>query len=178
LELDRFTPAEMRKVLTGGNKPFQDFVSKYDIELMVLLQDSEIGAHTMLRKYGGPVAQAYRSLLSRRVSNPLAKELSEIEVATMIASKRASSATTATSIARPAEEKKEIERPVWASDDLPECMHCGVKFSSTNRRHHCRKCGDLVCSQCAPASNCRPILEFGYKENVRVCLRCFNPPKP
>lgn len=39
--------------------------------------------------------------------------------------------------------------PEWVSDDLaPTCMKCGLKFSITRRRHHCRACGKVFCSAC------------------------------
>lgn len=39
--------------------------------------------------------------------------------------------------------------PEWVSDDLaPACMKCGLKFSITRRRHHCRACGKVFCSTC------------------------------
>jgi hypothetical protein len=39
--------------------------------------------------------------------------------------------------------------PEWVSDDLaPACMKCASKFSITRRRHHCRACGKVFCSNC------------------------------
>ena len=66
-------------------------------------------------------------------------------------------------------EEKIAARP-WAEDG-PICNHCGSEFSAVNRRHHCRKCGALVCVVCAPNDNQRPVPEFGYMESVRVCLK-------
>ena len=35
----------------------------------------------------------------------------------------------------------------WVTDDsVSSCMHCGCPFSILVRRHHCRCCGDLVCT--------------------------------
>jgi FYVE/RhoGEF/PH domain-containing protein 5/6 len=50
-------------------------------------------------------------------------------------------------------EQSELESmgfaPVWIPDDqAPNCMVCNAKFSFTNRRHHCRSCGDCICKTC------------------------------
>ena len=72
-------------------------------------------------------------------------------------------------------EEKIAARP-W-QDDGPNCNQCNSEFSAINRKHHCRKCGDLVCVACAPNDNQRPVPEYGYMDSVRVCLKCFNPKK-
>ena len=41
-------------------------------------------------------------------------------------------------------------RPVWEDDKASSlCRVCSQKFTLTNRRHHCRKCGRLVCDSCS-----------------------------
>ena len=122
------------------------------------------------RKYGGAAAQVYRDLLKRKLSST-STVLSEIEIFNLVRDKNVSS-----SIAGKVLEKKpKATRPKWVEDG-PKCLHCSKRFTATIRRHHCRMCGDLVCFQCAP--NERPIIELGYKEAVRVCLKCFHPPAP
>lgn len=39
----------------------------------------------------------------------------------------------------------------WVKDEnVNECMVCETKrFSLINRRHHCRRCGRVVCSNCS-----------------------------
>lgn len=32
----------------------------------------------------------------------------------------------------------------------PQCGVCGEKFAALKRRHHCRCCGEVVCSTCSP----------------------------
>merc|ERR1712137_11471 len=61
--------------------------------------------------------------------------------------------------------------PVWIPDKLlKNCMLCDAKFTTINRRHHCRKCGKLVCGSCSSKK---------YKlENMgkvcRVCDMCYD----
>lgn len=52
-------------------------------------------------------------------------------------------------------------------------MVCGDPFVSSmlsSGKHHCRKCGSVVCQSCS--NERRPIPLLGYKEPVRVCDRC------
>lgn len=37
--------------------------------------------------------------------------------------------------------------PRWVPDaSVTKCLSCSVEFSKTKRKHHCRKCGGIVCS--------------------------------
>mmetsp|Transcript_19266 Transcript_19266/g.35347 ORF Transcript_19266/g.35347 Transcript_19266/m.35347 type:complete len:229 (+) Transcript_19266:1114-1800(+) len=65
-----------------------------------------------------------------------------------------------------------IKFPRWTSDETNlGCEACQVPFSLWNRRHHCRKCGRLLCGSCTPYLELVP--ELGYtKEKVRVCVSC------
>ncbi|KRY35020.1 Rabenosyn-5 [Trichinella spiralis] len=38
--------------------------------------------------------------------------------------------------------------PWISNDDVKLCQFCEVKFSLTRRRHHCRLCGKILCSDC------------------------------
>lgn len=61
----------------------------------------------------------------------------------------------------------------WVDDKTsPTCMLCETKWSMTNRRHHCRSCGHLVCGKCA-----RKKLRFreqGIVKTLRACDVCVN----
>jgi hypothetical protein len=41
--------------------------------------------------------------------------------------------------------------PTWQADsDVTECPICATVFSFWYRKHHCRKCGRVVCASCSP----------------------------
>ncbi|PZC83176.1 hypothetical protein B5X24_HaOG208649 [Helicoverpa armigera] len=62
---------------------------------------------------------------------------------------------------------------VWVPDNEASiCMHCKkTQFTVLNRRHHCRKCGSVVCGPC---SSKRYILRGQSDKPLRVCLQCFD----
>jgi len=61
----------------------------------------------------------------------------------------------------------------WDNDgDIDFCTSCGVTFNLLRWKHHCRRCGHIFCSECAPSDNRMPIPSLGYDEPVRHCLRC------
>lgn len=62
---------------------------------------------------------------------------------------------------------------VWVPDsEAPVCMHCKrTQFTVLNRRHHCRKCGSVVCNPC---SNKKFLLPNQSSKPLRVCLTCYD----
>ncbi|XP_060569006.1 pleckstrin homology domain-containing family F member 2-like [Ruditapes philippinarum] len=70
------------------------------------------------------------------------------------------------------EVNSENDSPVWVPDSsASKCMHCKrSQFSMLNRRHHCRKCGLVVCDDC---SSKRWLLPQQSSKPLRVCLTCF-----
>ncbi|KAK3927305.1 Pleckstrin-like proteiny domain-containing family F member 1-like protein [Frankliniella fusca] len=71
--------------------------------------------------------------------------------------------------------KKAVEEhaAVWVPDsEAVICMHCQKsQFTVLNRRHHCRKCGAVVCNPC---SNKRYLLPHQSSKPLRVCLTCYD----
>jgi len=56
----------------------------------------------------------------------------------------------------------------WLPDSSTDkCKKCGIKFSFSVRRHHCRVCGDIFCGTCA--TECGVF----HDEVIRVCTVCF-----
>ena len=46
---------------------------------------------------------------------------------------------------------REIKLPVWQPDEeISNCPICGNAFTFWYRKHHCRKCGRVVCANCSP----------------------------
>jgi len=61
--------------------------------------------------------------------------------------------------------------PTWLPDaEASECMQCGIAFSFTKRRHHCRACGKIFCSACC---NMKSTLQYTDNKEVRVCSKCY-----
>ncbi|XP_054458985.1 zinc finger FYVE domain-containing protein 9 [Anoplopoma fimbria] len=62
--------------------------------------------------------------------------------------------------------------PVWVPDAQAQvCMKCGVKFTFTKRRHHCRACGKIFCSLCSSLKF--RLTHLDGKEG-RVCISCHS----
>ena len=58
----------------------------------------------------------------------------------------------------------------WTEGD--QCLECGLKFGLTNRKHHCRHCGRILCAKCS--SREMPIGKFGQTKPARVCEVCYD----
>ncbi|KFO24196.1 zinc finger FYVE domain-containing protein 26 [Fukomys damarensis] len=64
-------------------------------------------------------------------------------------------------------------RHQWVPDETESvCMVCHKEhFSMFNRRHHCRRCGRLVCSSC---SSKKMVVEGCGENPTRVCDQCYS----
>lgn len=66
---------------------------------------------------------------------------------------------------------KGVGLPMWVPDDsVAKCYGCAAAFDVLHRRHHCRRCRNVVCGGCS--ANERPVFLVGLRKPVRVCMRC------
>ncbi|KAF7710798.1 hypothetical protein HF521_009670 [Silurus meridionalis] len=79
---------------------------------------------------------------------------------------------TPSSITHDQDREKTPERKDWIPDHQRHiCMVCQrERFTMFNRRHHCRRCGRLVCHACSS----RKMVVEGSEETVRVCDQCYS----
>ena len=69
------------------------------------------------------------------------------------------------------EESGDYTEVGWVlNSSMSHCMICANDFTFWNRRHHCRACGNLVCSNCSPFG--ARIMELPLSGKHRVCKEC------
>ena len=65
-----------------------------------------------------------------------------------------------------------VAPPIWVPDRrVTMCQNCTVEFTVLIRRHHCRACGQVVCSTCSANKAPLRYLEF---DSARVCDSCYD----
>ncbi|KAJ3452863.1 1-phosphatidylinositol 3-phosphate 5-kinase-related [Anaeramoeba flamelloides] len=68
---------------------------------------------------------------------------------------------------------KLVEKTNWLSDSsYTHCVMCYYQFTTRRRRHHCRYCGILYCSNCS--NNTFLFSNSETTQSQRVCNACFS----
>nr|CCA16367.1 conserved hypothetical protein [Albugo laibachii Nc14] len=64
-----------------------------------------------------------------------------------------------------------IHRKHWIQDDERKtCSLCSRNFHALRRRHHCRRCGEIICAECSVKE--QTILPFVGVSKLRLCKAC------
>ncbi|KAI9358327.1 Dbl homology domain-containing protein [Zopfochytrium polystomum] len=67
-----------------------------------------------------------------------------------------------------------FQAPVWVpNQERSNCKLCSGEFTLLRRRHHCRKCGGIVCSSCSSKSFVIPAFKDKPRQVARACDTCF-----
>ncbi|KAF0695195.1 Aste57867_13959 [Aphanomyces stellatus] len=61
--------------------------------------------------------------------------------------------------------------PRWTN--APNCHICSVKFGTFKRCHHCRNCGQSICTDHSAKSKLK-LPHFGLTTRQRVCVMCYD----
>ncbi|KAK8842324.1 hypothetical protein M9Y10_025902 [Tritrichomonas musculus] len=68
---------------------------------------------------------------------------------------------------------KYTEAPLWIPDIVVNrCMNCKTQFSLTQRKHHCRGCGQIMCKNCLIYQTI--MRNISLTKPVKVCKKCYN----
>jgi len=60
----------------------------------------------------------------------------------------------------------------WVKDEVADvCNNCSTKFTFSERKHHCRNCGNVFCGKCSRYES--PVVHLKIFKAVRVCVGCY-----
>ncbi|DBA04131.1 TPA: hypothetical protein N0F65_004239 [Lagenidium giganteum] len=69
---------------------------------------------------------------------------------------------------------KLLSKDNWIKNEMrSNCYYCRRKFRPFVRKHHCRGCGDIVCSNCNRHRNVQ-VAPHAKIINVRLCFDCID----
>lgn len=67
--------------------------------------------------------------------------------------------------------KNILSKEYWMKDEsAKECFNCAKPFTTFRRKHHCRICGQIFCSNCSFLISGE---NFGYSGRMRICEKCY-----
>ena len=81
---------------------------------------------------------------------------------------------------------EKLKSKIWVDDDaVKECTRCNKPFSVTTRKHHCRSCFNIFCSDCSPLRRnegsvssaslgaAASLFKGSVVGGTRICEGCF-----
>uniref|UniRef100_A0A670I1Z5 Zinc finger FYVE domain-containing protein 26 n=1 Tax=Podarcis muralis TaxID=64176 RepID=A0A670I1Z5_PODMU len=156
-----------------------DWVAVAVQTLHQLLVGQEIGftvedIDALLSKYAGKALDFPFSLKEKRSGDLLLEISNQFSAdATHSSSMRERSLQQTVSPEEFVPPEKPPPKQQWIPDETEvTCMVCKTeRFTMFNRRHHCRRCGRLVCSSC---STKKMTVEECRENPARVCDQCYN----
>mmetsp|Transcript_113375 Transcript_113375/g.177182 ORF Transcript_113375/g.177182 Transcript_113375/m.177182 type:complete len:278 (+) Transcript_113375:56-889(+) len=167
LDLDDWNQNEVVSMLVGGNMSFRKFLDDRGCA-------GDSSSTERASFYRGPVAALYHQRLQALREGRCVSSYVEVHRPSSVETQQVQETPEPSKIDQvcvPAH----MLGPKWVTDSV-ECNVCQRAFSMFLRRHHCRRCGQCVCSHCAPATNTRPIPEWQIMESVRHCKECYRSP--
>ncbi|KAI6650625.1 hypothetical protein LOD99_7675 [Oopsacas minuta] len=67
----------------------------------------------------------------------------------------------------------DLDEPEWIDDNkFDRCQTCNSNFSLFVRRHHCRRCGKLLCGKCCHSKV--ELWRMGFMDPQLVCNTCVS----
>lgn len=68
-----------------------------------------------------------------------------------------------------------VEKQFWMPDATAiQCYDCGLPFTTFRRKHHCRICGQIFCTECCNETIDAKLLKRSTTERLlRVCKYCY-----
>ena len=147
----------------GGSGDDGDGGTRYEFILSVALADCEVSRH------GSDAALPHAIQLRTRDDAFLLVAADDGECRDWLGA-----LTAACEAQRPAMAVAPTTAPIWELDAARKrCAVCDRAFSGLRRRHHCRKCGKVVCAACSPQKH-HAVLRFAPSRGkpVRVCSAC------
>merc|ERR1719334_2776885 len=106
-----------------------------------------------------------------KTDQSLGRDLGEEDLALLEG--RSGVESTTSEVSWEAVDEKETRPTLWVPDHAAsQCMGCHTQFWFGRRKHHCRSCGRLFCSECSEQAV--PLPSEQLYQPVRVCDQCFN----
>mmetsp|Transcript_1436 Transcript_1436/g.1888 ORF Transcript_1436/g.1888 Transcript_1436/m.1888 type:complete len:247 (-) Transcript_1436:177-917(-) len=160
LRLDECTAEQLHMIEIGGNENFEDFLQTYGISKQTWK------SLTIIEKYHLPAVDLWRRRLKAIAQGQSVIPCDIIQTTYSIHQHAIDENICSNN-------HTTLYAKVWIPD-TSNCQLCRRKFTFFFRRHHCRRCGRCICTECSPQNSFRPIPPSIFPS--RHCKACVPPP--